>query len=101
MLGGMDIRGKTDWILFVTKTSLTREVMRLDFPTPSSPQTQIIMVLSWGCRAGIEDELDVFPDLLEGIAYQLPCCSSLADAAYQYRNISGQRVVKILFAVDH
>jgi hypothetical protein len=32
MLGGIVIWGRTDWILLVTKTSLTREVMRLDFP---------------------------------------------------------------------
>jgi hypothetical protein len=36
------IWGRTDWILLVTKTSFTREVMRLDFPVPSSPQTQIL-----------------------------------------------------------
>lgn len=41
MVGGIVICGRTDWILFVTKTPLTREVMRLDFPVPSSPQTQI------------------------------------------------------------
>jgi hypothetical protein len=42
MLGGIVIWGRTDWILLVTKTSFTREVMRLDFPVPSSPQTQIL-----------------------------------------------------------
>lgn len=41
MLGGIVIWGRTDWILLVTKTSLTREVIRLDFPVPSSPQTQM------------------------------------------------------------
>lgn len=44
MLGGMVIWGRTDWILFVTKTSLTSEVMRLDFPVASSPQTHILTI---------------------------------------------------------
>lgn len=37
ILGGMVIWGRTGWILFVTKTSFTKLVMRLDFPVPSSP----------------------------------------------------------------
>lgn len=41
ILGGIVICGRTDCILLVTKTSLTKEVMRLDFPVPSSPQTHI------------------------------------------------------------
>lgn len=41
ILGGMVIWGRTDWILFVTKTSFTKEVIRLDFPAPSSPHTQM------------------------------------------------------------
>ena len=41
MLGGMVICGRRGWILVVTKASLTRPVIRLDFPTPSSPQTQM------------------------------------------------------------
>lgn len=40
--GGMVVCGKTGWIFVVTKTSLTREATRLDFPTDSSPQTQIL-----------------------------------------------------------
>lgn len=51
MEGGMVIWGRTDWILCVTKTSLTSEVMRLDFPVPSSPQTQMRTVLSYLSRA--------------------------------------------------
>ena len=42
MLGGMVVCGRTGWILVVTKTSLTREATKLDFPTDSSPQTQIL-----------------------------------------------------------
>ena len=41
MLGGIVICGNTDWILFVTKTSFTSDVTRLDLPVPSSPQTHI------------------------------------------------------------
>lgn len=41
MVGGMVICGRTVWILLATKTSLTREAMRLDFPVPSSPHTQM------------------------------------------------------------
>lgn len=37
MLGGMVIWGRTGWILFVTNTSFTRLVIRLDLPVPSSP----------------------------------------------------------------
>lgn len=40
-LGGRVIWGRVGWILEVTKTSLTSEVMRLDFPVPSSPHTQM------------------------------------------------------------
>lgn len=39
-VGGMEMGGKTGWILLVTKRSLTSEVIRLDLPVPSSPQTQ-------------------------------------------------------------
>lgn len=41
MLGGMVIRGRTAWILLVIKVSLTSEVIKLDLPAPSSPQTHI------------------------------------------------------------
>lgn len=41
LVGGMVTWGRTDWILLATKTSLTSEAIRLDFPVPSSPQTQI------------------------------------------------------------
>jgi len=41
MLGGSVIWGRTDWILLATKTSLTREAIRLDLPVPSSPQTHM------------------------------------------------------------
>ena len=52
MLGGMVIWGRTGWILFVTKTSLTRLVTRLDLPVPSSPQrqTRTMIWLAWGKR---------------------------------------------------
>ena len=38
IVGGIVICGNVGWILLVTKVSLTSEVMRLDFPDPSSPQ---------------------------------------------------------------
>lgn len=41
IVGGMVICGRTGWILFVTNTPLTREVIKLDLPVPSSPQTQM------------------------------------------------------------
>ena len=40
-VGGSVTWGSTGWILAVTKTSLTSEVMMELLPTPSSPQTQI------------------------------------------------------------
>ena len=36
------ISGKMGCILLLTKVSFTSEVMRLDLPEPSSPQTQIL-----------------------------------------------------------
>src|SRR5690349_11278042 len=39
--GGSVTCGRTGWILAVTKTSLTRDVMMELLPTPSSPHTQI------------------------------------------------------------
>jgi hypothetical protein len=51
-VGGMEMGGRTGWILFVTKTSLTSDVIRLDLPVPSSPQTQTrtVAILQWiGC----------------------------------------------------
>jgi len=41
ILGGILIWGRQGVILFATKVSLINEVMRLDFPVPSSPQTQM------------------------------------------------------------
>ena len=38
---GMVIWGRTGWILDVTKTSLTSDVIRLDLPAPSSPHTHM------------------------------------------------------------
>ena len=40
-VGGSVTCGRTGWILVVTKTSLTSEVMMELLPTPSSPQMHI------------------------------------------------------------
>lgn len=44
-VGGSVTCGRTGWILAVTKTSLTREVIIELFPTPSSPHTHIRTVV--------------------------------------------------------
>lgn len=51
IVGGIVIWGRIGWILFVTKTPLTSEVIKLDLPVPSSPQTQI---RTWGCQYRLE-----------------------------------------------
>jgi hypothetical protein len=56
MLGGIVICGRTDWILLLTKTSLTREAMRLDLPVPSSPQTQMRTIFAGSCQSNSQDE---------------------------------------------
>lgn len=53
MLGGMVICGRTDWILLLMNWSLTSEAMRLDFPVPSSPQTQMRTVKIWRQFSGL------------------------------------------------
>ncbi len=56
-VGGMVICGRTAWILLLTKVSFTREVIRLDLPQPSSPQTHILTVaigLDWRTVGGTE-----------------------------------------------
>lgn len=49
-VGGMVTWGRTGWILAVTKTSLTSDVMMELLPTPSSPQTQI---RTGGCQSPV------------------------------------------------
>jgi hypothetical protein len=86
MLGGIVICGRTDWILF-TKTSLTSEVIRLDFPVPSSPHTQILttkgqldssskvplcdyqLPLSLKCKGGFKLTVMIFSPLLNRPRY--------------------------------
>lgn len=45
-VGGSVMGGRTDWILAVTKVSLTSEVRRELLPTLSSPQMHIRTALS-------------------------------------------------------
>jgi len=88
MLGGVVICGRTDWILF-TKTSLTSEVIRLDFPVPSSPHTQILttkvslipapryryaiyqLPLSLKCKGGFKFIVIIFSPLLSRPQYPM------------------------------
>jgi hypothetical protein len=49
-VGGRVTCGRTGWILAVTKTSLTRDVMMELLPTPSSPQRHIRTVRVSGRR---------------------------------------------------
>lgn len=75
----MVIGGSTGWILPETKTSLTSDVMRLDFPVLSSPQTTI---LTESAMAGADAH--VVTSLLRSSVVELVCGSGAFVASAEW-----------------